>query len=66
MKKMENAICSNCEWSGDASGIVNCPVCGNTLAKLDAYKDDGLPFKKDEKYPSEVLSRMEEKDDLFE
>lgn len=60
MKKEEVAICPNCEWTGDATGIADCPLCGASLASLDTYDEESDLVKKEDKYPQEFINREEE------
>ena len=60
MKKEEAAICPNCEWTGDAIGMADCPLCGASLASLDAYDEENDLVKKQDKYPDDIINREEE------
>jgi len=69
MKEAEEAFCANCEWSGDATGLADCPVCGAVLAKLDdpyVRDDDFASGKAEDRYPREILAKVEEDDGLME
>lgn len=67
MKEAEEALCANCEWSGDATGLADCPVCGQPLSKLDPYTEgDDFASGKSERYPQEILAKVEESDELME
>lgn len=54
-KNVEEAYCSNCEWTGDTIGNPSCPVCGSNLAMLNAYDENAPVAGKPEKYPVDVL-----------
>ncbi|HLB95817.1 MAG TPA: hypothetical protein VJK26_02845 [Patescibacteria group bacterium] len=64
-KEAVDAICPNCEWSGDATGITSCPVCGSNLSLLDAH-DDFEQVADEAKYPKEFLSRRDVGSDLLD
>jgi len=66
MKEAEEAFCANCEWSGDAAGLADCPVCGEILAKLDPYAEGDDLVSRQERYPREILAEVEEDDGLME
>ncbi len=66
MKKEEVAICPNCEWTGDATGIADCPLCGASLAHLDSYDEEAdLASSKQDKYPEEIINRTKEDFELM-
>ncbi len=56
-KSREEAICSNCGWSGDTLGLTNCPECKRELISLDSGKTDN---PEQEKYPDEVLKETQD------
>jgi len=60
MKKNEQAVCSNCGWSGDALGLTHCPECHQELISLDSEKQESLG---QEKYPSDIMAKAEDEDD---
>lgn len=60
MKKVEASFCSNCDWSGDAMGLADCPVCGATLARLDSFDEE------EDKYPDDLLEVHGKETDLIE
>lgn len=66
MKKSDDAFCPGCEWSGDATGITLCPVCGTNLSMIDAFDEGALPNRRDDKYPTDVLAHVEENDESLE
>ncbi len=61
MKKSEQAVCSNCGWSGDALGLTHCPECHQELISLDSDKLESRLGQ--EKYPSEAVAKVEDEDD---
>lgn len=61
-KKVQEALCPSCEWSGDATGISHCPECGSQLTLIDDFDEEKLT-KANVRYPSEVLGRLSETDD---
>lgn len=62
-KSHEEAICSNCGWSGDTLGLTNCPDCHRELIPLDTEKNEPAEV---EKYPSKILeeTKVEDLDNL--
>ena len=60
----EDAFCPNCEWTGDATGVSSCPVCGSNLSSLRALDEDVIRGEKD-KYPQDFVSKIQEADDDY-
>ena len=58
MKKIRDAICSKCDWSGDAQGLPTCPMCRNDLVFLDSSDQEG--GQKQEKYPGKLLTKTDD------
>jgi hypothetical protein len=66
MKKAHlDAFCPNCEWTGDAEGITNCPVCNAELSSLDSFDEDEALTDDKDKYPAEFLGKIQENDDDY-
>lgn len=67
MKKgSEDAYCPNpnCEWTGDAVGLTDCPLCGTPLAMFDALDEDDPDAFKEDKYPVDYLSQNNPEEDF--
>lgn len=62
----KDAFCPNCEWTGDATGITSCPVCGSTLSSLDSFDEEEIMANRTEKYPDDFLSKIDEPNDNME
>jgi len=62
-KRSEDAICPNCEWSGDATGITSCPVCGSNLSLIDSLEEEPTLGRAEARYPEDFLSHIQESDD---
>jgi len=62
LKEIQDAICPNCEWSGDAMGLSKCPVCGADIAPLTETDDLGVKLNQDEKYPADIVAETDEKE----
>ncbi len=58
LKKAE-AFCTVCEWRGDGTGLVACPICSQPITTLDVDED---VVSKNEEYPDEVLKDAKEDD----
>ena len=58
MEEKNEVICSECGWTGDGKGLVSCPSCkSDTLTPLEIETPTD---NQDNKYPEEVVEKVEE------
>lgn len=53
-KDLEDAVCTQCDWTGDATGLTDCPICGEPLSRLDDLNGDVIS-EDNERYPRDLI-----------